>query len=128
MQLSASTNPSILADHFIRLFTDLPPAVMVIATATSSSDLHPSLQAKHVFGETLKLAMPTKEVRAEVRPSKRHAHNVAHRRDRFYNIWLSSNPAEWGKRVRNRMAAPKGLNLSTSSRLQAQPRATRQRT
>ncbi|OCF31275.1 hypothetical protein I316_07061 [Kwoniella heveanensis BCC8398] len=67
-ELNSSSNPAILADHFCRLVAPfaLPPGVLVFATATSSTSLHPMLNAKHIFGETLKIPPLTKEVRQEI--------------------------------------------------------------
>ncbi|WWC70586.1 uncharacterized protein I206_104537 [Kwoniella pini CBS 10737] len=67
-ELNSSSNPAILADHFSRLFSSssLPSGVLVIVTSTSSTTLHPSLSAKHVFGETLKIPPLTKELRQDI--------------------------------------------------------------
>ncbi|WVF69277.1 hypothetical protein IAT40_004053 [Kwoniella sp. CBS 6097] len=64
-ELNSSSNPAILADHFCRLVgsTVLPPGILLLVTATSSTNLHPMLNAKHVFGETLKIPPLTKEIR-----------------------------------------------------------------
>ncbi|KAK4686120.1 peroxin-1, partial [Tremellales sp. Uapishka_1] len=67
LQLTPSANPAILADQFCRLFSSgLPQNVIVLATATSMTNLHPLLSAKHVFGETVKIHVPTKEVRIDI--------------------------------------------------------------
>ncbi|WVQ96774.1 hypothetical protein IAU59_003881 [Kwoniella sp. CBS 9459] len=67
-ELNSSSNPAILADHFCRLVdqTVLSPGVLVLVTASSATNLHPMLSAKHVFGETLKIPALTKEVRQEI--------------------------------------------------------------
>jgi peroxin-1 len=39
---------------------------MVIATASDSSALHPLLNTKHIFGETIKIAPLSKEGRRDV--------------------------------------------------------------
>lgn len=67
IQLSSSPNPGILAEHFYRLITDSSPGVHILVTAIASSSLHPLLNSKHIFGETLKITSPTKDVRQEVR-------------------------------------------------------------
>jgi len=71
--LTPSSNPTALADHFCRLFstTSLPSGVLAIAIATSSPSLHPLLNAKHIFGETIKISAPNKELRREVRRDSR---------------------------------------------------------
>ncbi|WWD18315.1 hypothetical protein CI109_102765 [Kwoniella shandongensis] len=67
-ELTSSANPKILADHFCRLFasTTLGPGLLVLITAKDSTTLHPTLNAKHIFGETLKIPPLTKEVRQEI--------------------------------------------------------------
>ena len=66
-QLTPSSHPTILAEQFCRLFSpDLLAGVLVIATASSSSSLHPLLNTKHIFGETIKIPALTKEKRRDV--------------------------------------------------------------
>ncbi|WVR06200.1 hypothetical protein IAU60_003230 [Kwoniella sp. DSM 27419] len=67
-ELNASSNPAILADYFCRLFSaiSLPPGILVIATAVNAADLNPMLNAKHVFGDTLKLPPMTRGIRQEI--------------------------------------------------------------
>lgn len=67
IQLSSSSDPQILAEHFCRLIKDIPPGILVLVTAVAASSLHPLLNSKHVFGDALKISPPTKEVRQEVR-------------------------------------------------------------
>ncbi|KAI9631847.1 putative peroxisome biosynthesis protein PAS1 [Dioszegia hungarica] len=66
-ELSSSSDPQILAEHFCRLIKDIPPGILVLVTAVAASSLHPLLNSKHVFGDALKISPPTKEVRQEVR-------------------------------------------------------------
>lgn len=65
---SATSNPSILAEHFARLFSskNLPPGVLVLVTATGSASLHPLLTSKHIFGEQMKVPSPTPDKRREI--------------------------------------------------------------
>lgn len=65
---SASSNPSILAEHFARLFSsqNLPPGVLVLVTTTGSASLHPLLTSKHIFGEQIKVPSPTSAKRREI--------------------------------------------------------------
>jgi peroxin-1 len=66
-QLTPSSQPTILAELFCRLANpDNLEGIMVIATASSTSALHPLLSTKHVFGETIKIAPLTKERRRDV--------------------------------------------------------------
>ncbi|ORY27869.1 P-loop containing nucleoside triphosphate hydrolase protein [Naematelia encephala] len=67
-ELTPSQHPAILADHFARTFTpsNIPSGVLVLATATSTVDLHPVLNQKHVFGETLKILVKNKEKRRAI--------------------------------------------------------------
>lgn len=67
-ELSASSNPAILAEHFSNLFSasSLPAGVLVLATATGSAGLHPLLTSKHIFGESMKVPPPKQETRREI--------------------------------------------------------------
>ncbi|ODO01366.1 hypothetical protein I350_06185 [Cryptococcus amylolentus CBS 6273] len=67
-ELQTSSNSPILADYFTRLFSpsSIPPGVLVIVTALDASTLHPLLNTRHIFGETVKVPALTKEVREEV--------------------------------------------------------------
>jgi peroxin-1 len=68
-QLTPSTQVTILAEVFCRLANpDNLDGIMVIATASSTSSLHPLISTKHVFGETIKIAPLTKERRRDVSP------------------------------------------------------------
>ena len=67
LNTSTSSNNATLADHFAQLFARPPPGVLVLATALSAQSLHPLLNTKHVFGETVKIPPATKEIRAKVR-------------------------------------------------------------
>ncbi|KAK8858426.1 hypothetical protein IAR55_002653 [Kwoniella newhampshirensis] len=75
-ELASSANPAILANYFCRLIapSSLPTGVLVLVTAKDSTALHPSLTAKHVFGETIKIPPLTKEVRREILQSMVKAH------------------------------------------------------
>lgn len=67
-ELSASSNPAILAEHFSNLFcaSAIPAGVLVLATATGSAGLHPLLTSKHIFGESMKIPPPKQETRREI--------------------------------------------------------------
>ncbi|OXH34334.1 peroxin-1 [Cryptococcus neoformans] len=68
-ELKTSTNPSILAEYFTSLISShhsLPPGTLMIATAQDTSTLHPLLNTRHVFGETLKIPPLSKEVRQDI--------------------------------------------------------------
>ncbi|TYJ52064.1 hypothetical protein B9479_007341 [Cryptococcus floricola] len=67
-ELQTSSNSPILADYFTRLFSpsSIPPGVLVIVTALDTTTLHPLLNTRHIFGETVKVPALTKEVREEV--------------------------------------------------------------
>ncbi|CAD6586363.1 MAG: Peroxisome biosynthesis protein pex1 [Tremellales sp. Tagirdzhanova-0007] len=67
-ELTPSSNPAALANHFCHLFSavHLPLGILVIVTASSSQTLHPLLAAKHIFGETMKINLPNKEIRKEI--------------------------------------------------------------
>lgn len=67
-ELSASSNPAILAEHFSNLFSAsaLPAGVLVLATATGSAGLHPLLTSKHIFGDSFKIPPPKQETRREI--------------------------------------------------------------
>lgn len=71
-QLTPSQQPTILADHFARLVASLPTSIIVVVTATASTGLHPMLSSKHLFGETLKMTLPNKEIRGEVSGGRLH--------------------------------------------------------
>ncbi|WVO15893.1 hypothetical protein L204_103558 [Cryptococcus depauperatus] len=63
-----SSGSTILTNRFLRLFTisEIPPGVLVIATATDSSTLHPLINTRHIFGETVKIPPLTKDIRQDV--------------------------------------------------------------
>lgn len=66
-KLTPSSQPTILAELFCRLANPGEmEGIMVIATASSTSALHPLISIKHVFGETIKIAPLTKERRRDV--------------------------------------------------------------
>ncbi len=67
-KLNSSPNPAILANHFCRLFSSnsISPGLLVLATAAGSNSLHSLINTKHIFGHTIKIPVPTKEVRRQV--------------------------------------------------------------
>ncbi|WVQ72931.1 hypothetical protein IAR50_002493 [Cryptococcus sp. DSM 104548] len=67
-ELQTSSNSPILADYFTRLFSpsSISPGVLVIVTALDISTLHPLMNTRHIFGETVKIPALTKEVREDV--------------------------------------------------------------